>query len=84
MGSVFSFEPQTVSCTLLCLAGNSPVTGPSSSSDAADSVVPSLRALVYRGGSIVNLLRDTLSCRCVQLDNRPPAVLSSVAVCSGL
>lgn len=43
-----SFEPRAVPCTLLCLAGNSPVTEPSTSSDAADSVVPSLRALVYR------------------------------------
>lgn len=50
----------------LRLAGSGPVAELSLSSDAAGSVVPSLRAFCLLGGSIVNLLLDTLSCRSLQ------------------
>jgi len=83
-GSVFSFEPQTVPlCTdlsgwkqssgwALFLQWCSWLCGPVS------------QGLCLLGRSIVNLLLDTLSCRSVQLDNRPLAVFCFSAVCSDL
>lgn len=82
--SWFSFEPQTVP---LC----SDLSGWKQSSGWALSLQwcsrlcgPVTQGLCLLGRSIVNLLLDTLSCRSVQLDNRPLAVSCSAAVCGDL
>lgn len=86
-GCVGSFEPQTFP---LC----SDLSGWKQSSGWAlflrlCSLLcgPVTQGLCLPGGSIVNLLLDTLSCRSVQLDNRPLAVFCSaplfVVTCNG-
>lgn len=84
-GSVLSSEPQTVPrCS--DLSGWKPSSGWAAAPRCRSPLCgPVTQGLCLRGGSIVNLLLDTLSGRSVRRDNRPLAVFRpGAAVCGDL